>query len=84
MNELLREEFLQEIGISYKKRGDKLLFLCPYHKEKNPSCYMYKEGNIYCYGCLIKKTWSEFLLYSGFEIHRFSIMNSETQLEFSF
>lgn len=36
----------------FQKSGNKLIGLCPFHKEKTPSFYIYTRNNsFYCYGC---------------------------------
>lgn len=38
----------------WQKSGDKLIGLCPLHKEKTPSFFIYlKNNSFYCYGCQV-------------------------------
>lgn len=40
------------INIPLKKSGKVLVGLCPFHKEKRPSFYLYPDTNsFYCFGC---------------------------------
>ncbi len=39
------------VGQQLKKAGDKLISLCPFHKEKTPSFFVYTKSNsFYCFG----------------------------------
>lgn len=43
------EEVLKQ---KFQKSGNKLIGLCPLHKEESPSFYIYTKNNsFYCYGC---------------------------------
>jgi len=40
------------LGLSPKRVGKNFVILCPFHKEKNPSCFLYPESNTFhCFGC---------------------------------
>lgn len=40
------------VDIKLKRSGNKLVGLCPFHKEKSPSWYIYQDTNsYYCFGC---------------------------------
>ena len=40
------------LGLNPKRVGRNYVILCPFHKEKNPSCFLYPESNTFhCFGC---------------------------------
>ena len=40
------------LGLNPKRAGRNYVILCPFHKEKNPSCFLYPESNTFhCFGC---------------------------------
>lgn len=40
------------LNIKFRRSGNKLFGLCPLHKEKTPSFYIYQKSNsFYCFGC---------------------------------
>jgi len=40
------------LGLSPKRVGKNYVILCPFHKEQNPSCFLYPESNTFhCFGC---------------------------------
>lgn len=39
-------------GMKLKKSGSHFVGLCPFHREKTPSCFIYPESNrFHCFGC---------------------------------
>ena len=36
-----------------RKSGKRLIALCPLHKEKTPSFFVYPDNSFYCYGCQV-------------------------------
>jgi hypothetical protein len=60
-DDLLITEKLDKYGIKYKKQGECLVMLCPFHEEKTPSCcYRIKEKDFRCMGCGKNFTEEEF------------------------
>jgi len=48
----LRKPIENLINKPMRKSGNKLVGLCPFHREKHPSFYIYTETNSYfCFGC---------------------------------
>jgi DNA primase len=57
------ENILNYLGIEYLKvMGDELRFLCPWHKESEPSCYFSSTKKVFhCLGCHKRGTLITFL-----------------------
>ena len=43
-------EYFRTAGLHAKGLGANRSVLCPFHKEKSPSCYLYSD-HYHCYGC---------------------------------
>jgi len=43
--------YLESKGVSFKRRGEKLVALCPFHQEKTPSFNVSNGDLYYCFGC---------------------------------
>ncbi len=47
------KEFLEDLlKIPVKESGEEFLFVCPFHEERTPSCFMNSgTGQFFCFGC---------------------------------
>ena len=46
------EAIAEKKGIKLRRTGKNLTCLCPFHPDKNPSCYIYPSTNTFhCFGC---------------------------------
>lgn len=54
---------LYSLGIIYKKRSSgTLVFLCPFHGERHPSCHIFESSSrFFCHGCHAEGTHREFV-----------------------
>jgi len=43
-------EYFRRQHFSPKRTGRRFVILCPFHKEKTPSCFLY-EDHYHCFGC---------------------------------
>jgi DNA primase len=61
------EEILSQ-HVKFDRRGKELVFLCPFHEEKTPSCSMnMNTGMFHCFGCKKGGSLSRFLSLLGAE-----------------
>lgn len=45
------EDVCKSYGVKFKRSGERLSTLCPFHTEKTPSFYVYPDGHFHCFGC---------------------------------
>ena len=43
-------EYFRITNHNLQKSGRQYVVLCPFHREKDPSCFLY-EDHFHCYGC---------------------------------
>ena len=41
----------QREGLALKRSGERYWARCPWHEDKNPSLYFFKDGNYKCFSC---------------------------------
>ncbi len=45
------ESFYQSIGVMLEPAGTRWRSVCPFHKEKTASFFVYPDGGYHCFGC---------------------------------
>lgn len=66
------EKICIELRLAYKKRSTGVIvILCPFHREKTPSCHLYpKSLRAKCYGCGTEMTAAKFVeIHAGAPAH---------------
>lgn len=55
-------EHLDRRGIEHRRVGERVMVLCPFHDDHNPSCGLWSDTGYYqCFACGEKGTFAEFL-----------------------
>lgn len=66
--------------VKFEKRGRELVLLCPFHKERTPSCFIStKTGQFYCFGCKKGGSLKKFLSLFGGEKIDYSFLESSKE-----
>lgn len=69
------EEVLSQ-HVKFERRGRELVFLCPFHEEKTPSCSMnMNTGMFHCFGCKKGGSLNRFLSLLGAEKVEYEVTN---------
>ena len=59
------EEILSKY-VKFEKKGKEFVFLCPFHNEETPSCFMNQQtGQFHCFGCKKGGGFKKFLSLIG-------------------
>lgn len=57
--------------------GGKIMFICPFHKEREPSFVVYPDGSWHCFGC--RKHGNDII---DFVKHKIGVSRSKALIQF--
>ena len=77
------EDVLRASKVDYRWVGDRLLLKCvnPAHEDRNPSMFIYDNGEVYCFGCKYRTNISKLFGIKIEELHK-PIITAESLIEY--
>lgn len=62
LDTLRKVDFTKFINTKIITSGDKRRTLCPFHREKSPSFFIYPNNSYYCFGCGVHGNAIDFMV----------------------